>query len=86
MDIAFVYQGLPDASVQDYLSTLGVDNKLSSGHSLGTLSNIYLGSNGLIGKVYLYSVPFGAVAPPNAEVMLGTWEHSFDNYKKYIAK
>ncbi|HKM26891.1 MAG TPA: hypothetical protein VJY57_05575 [Thiopseudomonas sp.] len=110
MDIALGYQGLPDTSVQDYLSTLGVDNKLSSGHSLGTLSNIYLGSNGLTGKVYLYSVPFGAVAPPNAEVMLGTWdlvnggwtgklfnwgakmiplapwEHSFENYKKHIAK
>ncbi|QEY58325.1 filamentous hemagglutinin N-terminal domain-containing protein [Pseudomonas sp. C27(2019)] len=107
-DILLGYQGLPDASVRDYLSEFGVGNGLSSGHSLGTLSNIYLASNGLAERVYLYSIPFGAVAPSNAEVMIGTgdlvnggwlgklfnwdaqvvplkpWEHSFDNYKKYI--
>lgn len=74
MDIALGYQGLPDASVQDFLRNQGLDSASSSGHSLGTLSNIYLGSNGLTGEVHLYSVPFGAVAPPNAEVMIGTWD------------
>lgn len=68
------YQGLPDATVQNYLSTLGLDNDLLAGHSLGTLTNIYLGSNGLAEKIYLYSVPFGAVAPSNAEVMIGSWD------------
>lgn len=73
-DIMLGYQGLPEASVQDYLSVLGTENNLSSGHSLGALSNIYLASNGLTDKVYLYSVPFGAVSPANAEVMLGSWD------------
>ena len=74
MDIALGYQGLPDASVRDYLSILGTSNISSSGHSLGALGNIYLAGNGLTEKVYLYSVPFGAVAPPNAKVMLGSWD------------
>ncbi|TDQ37500.1 hemagglutinin repeat-containing protein [Thiopseudomonas denitrificans] len=74
IDIALGYQGLPDATVQSYLSKLGLDNDLLAGHSLGTLTNIYLGSNGLAEKVYLYSVPFGAVAPTNAEVMIGSWD------------
>ncbi|MFC3607493.1 hypothetical protein, partial [Stutzerimonas tarimensis] len=74
MDIALGYQGLPDASVRDYLSALGTENALSTGHSLGTLTNIYLGSNGLTDQVYLYSIPFGAVAPPNAGVMIGSWD------------
>ena len=73
-DIMLGYQGLPDASVQDYLSVIGTDNSLSSGHSLGTLSNIYLASNNLVEKVYLYSIPFGAVAPANAESMIGNWD------------
>ncbi|MFC3607939.1 hypothetical protein, partial [Stutzerimonas tarimensis] len=74
IDIALGYQGLPDASVKDYLATLGPESALSSGHSLGTLTNIYLGSSGLAEKVYLYSVPFGAVAPPNAQAVIGTWD------------
>lgn len=110
IDIALGYQGLPDASVQDYLSQTGTSNALSSGHSLGTETNIYLASNGLVEKTYLYSVPFGLVAPVNSKVMIGNWdivnfgwfgkllnwdakvvpikpwEHSFENYKKYINK
>ena len=35
MDIALGYQGLPDASVRDYLSILGTSNTSASGHSLG---------------------------------------------------
>jgi len=73
-DIALGYQGLPTASTQDYLSSLGLKNSASSGHSLGTLDNIYLVRNGLTAKAYLYSVPFGAVAPPGAETMLGSWD------------
>ncbi|HHX34732.1 MAG TPA: hypothetical protein GX719_05615 [Gammaproteobacteria bacterium] len=38
------------------------------------MSNIYLAANGLTDKVYLYSVPFGAVAPANAESMIGSWD------------
>lgn|GEM_PF-6237241 len=56
VDIMLGYQGLPDASVQDYLSKLGTENSLSSGHSLGTLSNIYLASNNLAGKRSTYTL------------------------------
>ena len=73
-DIALGYQGLPTASVQHYLSVQGMNNPASSAHSLGTLGNIYLVRNGLTEKAYLYSVPFGAVAPPGAEAMLGSWD------------
>lgn len=73
-DIALGYQGLPTASTQNYLSALGLKNSASSGHSLGTLDNIYLVRNGLTDKAYLYSVPIGAVAPPGAEAMLGSWD------------
>ena len=56
------------------MSSLGLKNSVFSGHSLGTLDNIYLVRNDLTDKAYLYSVPFGAVAPPGAEVMLGSWD------------
>ena len=72
-DIMLGYQGLPDASVRDYLSSVSLGGS-STGHSLGTMSNIYLAGNGLSNHAYLYSVPFGVVAPPNADVMLGSWD------------
>lgn len=73
IDILLGYQGLPDSSVQAQLASQGLGG-VSTGHSLGTLTNIYLMENGLIDKAYLFSVPLGVVAPSNTTVTDGTFD------------
>ncbi|MCE8021838.1 filamentous hemagglutinin N-terminal domain-containing protein [Halomonas sp. MCCC 1A11036] len=70
-DSALGYQDLPDATVRDYLVEVGVGQPAAGGHSLGTITQSYLARHGLVESTYLESVPFGIVAPPNAEVRLG---------------
>ncbi|GHC27815.1 filamentous hemagglutinin N-terminal domain-containing protein [Aidingimonas halophila] len=70
-DSALGYQDLPDASVRQQLMEGGIGLPIAGGHSLGSITQSYLARHGLVESAYLESVPFGIVAPPNAEVRLG---------------
>lgn len=78
VDVVLGYQGLPDASVASAAynqDANGINQPRPQNltcHSLGTVTCSYLARNGLAqGDIYLASVPFGVVAPPNATTFLG---------------
>ncbi|WP_148252156.1 two-partner secretion domain-containing protein [Aidingimonas lacisalsi] len=74
VDTALTYQDLPTNTVHNYLydPNRAANNTAYTGHSLGTGDGAYLGRHGLVETTYLYSVPFGIVAPSNAKVTLGS--------------
>jgi filamentous hemagglutinin len=72
VDIVLGYQGLPTASLRDFVDS-GLYGRQTSAHSLGTLDRITaykLGLSPVGGR--LDSVPFGNVAPSALQVNLGT--------------
>ncbi|MFC0087315.1 hemagglutinin repeat-containing protein, partial [Dyella flava] len=78
IDLLLGFQGLPDASTASVLynrDSIGINQPVAQNltcHSLGTVTCSYLGRNGLVnGDIYLASVPFTVVAPPNANILLG---------------
>ena len=72
VDSLLGYQDLPDASVREQLTQVGVGQAISGGHSLGTITQSYLARHGLVNHAYLEALPFGIVAPPNSTVKLGS--------------
>ncbi|WP_240609950.1 hemagglutinin repeat-containing protein [Billgrantia endophytica] len=76
VDTALTYQGLPTNTVRNYLYDTARPAEYNSftGHSLGTGDAAYLARYGHVEQAYLHSLPLGIVAPPNAEVTLGSWD------------
>lgn len=70
IDILLGYQGLPTASIRDFVDS-GLYGRPLTGHSLGTLDAINSYRYGLSSGGYLNSVPFGNVAPMAFQVNLG---------------
>lgn len=71
VDIVLGYQGLPTASMRDYVSS-GLYGRSVTGHSLGALDGINSYQYGLATGGTLYSVPFGNIAPTAFQVSLGS--------------
>jgi filamentous hemagglutinin len=73
VDIMLGYQGLPDASIRDYIFS-GDYGYAVTGHSLGTLDESYVVENGLASKGYAYALPFGNVEPANGKLVIGLFD------------
>ncbi|HET8941107.1 MAG TPA: RHS repeat-associated core domain-containing protein [Rudaea sp.] len=73
VDAVLAYQGLPTASFRDFAYSAYVGHAVS-GHSLGTLDAIRAVNVHLSPKAVLYAVPFGNVAPTQAQVYLGNMD------------
>lgn len=72
VDAILAFQGKPTASFSHFAySGLAGRERVLTGHSLGTLDASYAVSHGLASRAELFSVPFGNVAPPAANVRLG---------------
>lgn len=73
VDAILDYQGLPTASFRDFAYSKYVGHALT-GHSLGVLEVTRAVYSGLSPRAVLYAVPFGNVAPTQAQVYIGNWD------------